>query len=261
MNDARAAARERRPPMRLVTYNVRRCLGIDGTLSCARVADVLAACDADVIALQELDVGRVRSGGADQAEAIARRLGVKELFFHPAWRNENEHYGDAILTRLPAKLFHAGVLPTAGLTRREPRGALWAQVDTGSGTLHVVNTHFGLGPRERMAQALAMLGPEWLGQLDPADPAILLGDLNSMPGGRVYRKLASNLTDVPAQLGRAGPTFPTGRPLIRIDHVFATRGVEPREAEVIATPLARVASDHLPLAVAIDVPEATGASA
>lgn len=261
MNPAGAVVRAQRPPMRLVTYNVRRCLGIDGTLSCARIADVLHACDADVIALQELDVGRVRSGGADQAETIARRLGARELFFHPAWRNENEHYGDAILTRLPAKLLRADALPTAGLTRREPRGALWAQVDTGSGRLHVVNTHFGLGPRERMAQALAMLGPQWLGQLDPTEPAILLGDLNSMPGGRVYRKLASRLTDVPAHLGRAKPTFPTGRPLIRIDHVFATRGVRAREAEVIATPLARLASDHLPLLVAIDVPEATGVSA
>jgi endonuclease/exonuclease/phosphatase family metal-dependent hydrolase len=77
---------------RILTYNVHRCLGRDGHLSPARIAEVIAACEADIVALQELDIGRVRSGGVDQAEAIARELGM-HMHFHPALTVMEEHAG------------------------------------------------------------------------------------------------------------------------------------------------------------------------
>lgn len=237
------------PGFRLVTYNVRRCLGIDGILSVQRIADVIAECEADVIALQELDVGRSRSAGVDQAGEIARLLGIDTHFFHPAWMRETELYGDAILTRLPARLVRAAALPTPGLIRREPRGAVWVEVEAGGVPVQVLNTHFGLGFRERVAQARAILGPDWLGGIAEDEPVVLAGDLNSMPGGPAYRSIAARLVDVPAGVGCARPTFPTGRPVFRIDHVFASRALSARRAEVVASPLARLASDHRPISV------------
>ena len=57
--------------LRILSYNVHRCLGIDGQLSPARIAEVIASCEADIVALQEIDVKRARTRGVDQAQAIA----------------------------------------------------------------------------------------------------------------------------------------------------------------------------------------------
>jgi endonuclease/exonuclease/phosphatase family metal-dependent hydrolase len=65
---------------------VHRCVGVDGRLSPERIAEVIASCQADIVALQELDVCRARTGGVDQAHMIARRLGM-EMHFHPALRS------------------------------------------------------------------------------------------------------------------------------------------------------------------------------
>ncbi|MBK3396192.1 endonuclease/exonuclease/phosphatase family protein [Methylobacterium sp. IF7SW-B2] len=238
--------------LRVLTYNVRRCLGGDGRIDPARIAAVIAACRADVVALQELDVGRARSGGIDQAEAIAARLGMRS-HFHPALRVMEELYGDAILTALPCRLVRAEGLPErAG---REPRGALWAAVAVGDAEVQVVTTHLGLGRHERAAQTDALLGPRFLG--DPAcrDPVVLLGDFNALPGSAVHRRLSERLPDAEGSVRRAWarPTFPARLPLLRIDHVFVSRGVAVREVRRVQGRLARTASDHLPLVADLDL--------
>ena len=96
-----------------MTYNVHRCLGSDGTTSPSRIAEVLASCEPDIVALQELDVNRARSGGVDQAEAIARELGM-HMHFHPAFEVLDERYGDALLTARPVTLLRAERLPGSG---------------------------------------------------------------------------------------------------------------------------------------------------
>ena len=93
-----------------MTYNVHRCRGVDRSWSPERIAQVIASCHPDIVALQELDVGRARSGHIDQAEVIARDLGMDVQFF-PAMRVMEELYGDAILSRLPARLVKADSLP------------------------------------------------------------------------------------------------------------------------------------------------------
>jgi endonuclease/exonuclease/phosphatase family metal-dependent hydrolase len=85
-------------PFRIMTYNVHRCIGTDGKLSPQRNAEVIAACDPDVVALQELDVGRLRTGNIDQAAFMAKALGMQP-HFHPALRELGEQCGDAILTK------------------------------------------------------------------------------------------------------------------------------------------------------------------
>jgi endonuclease/exonuclease/phosphatase family metal-dependent hydrolase len=241
--------------MRVLSYNVRRCLGTDGVVSPARIADVIASCTPDVVALQELDVRRARSGGADQAQEIAGALDARHVFFHPALRVLEEEYGDAIITMLPSRLVRTGALPQAGrFLTSEPRGAIWAAVSNGGSELQVINTHLGLTRVERRAQATALLGPHWLGHPDCRGPAILVGDFNSLPGGRVHRALTARLRDAHGEAsGKTRPanTFPSSFPLVRIDHVFAGTGVEVVSAEVVRTALSRVASDHLPLLVEI----------
>jgi endonuclease/exonuclease/phosphatase family metal-dependent hydrolase len=228
---------------------VHRCLGTDGQLSPKRIAEVIARFEPDLVALQELDVGRVRTGTVDQAHEVAHQLGMS-FHFHPSLRVMGELYGDAILTLRPCTLVKAGPLPgLRGMRNLEPRGALWAAIDVAGVTLQVINTHLGLAARERLAQIDALLGPDWLGHPACQEPMILIGDLNMLPRSRAYRRLSGHLVDAQrAQPDpRPRPTFPSRLPMFRIDHAFVGRGVEVIGSAVPHTPLTRVASDHLPL--------------
>jgi endonuclease/exonuclease/phosphatase family metal-dependent hydrolase len=245
---------------RILTYNVHRCLGTDGRLSPERIADVIAAYEPDVVALQELDVGRLRSGGVDQAHAIARALGM-HVHFHASLRVLEEQYGNAILTHRPSQLVKAEALP--GWVRRpslEPRGALWASVQLGGTEVQVINTHLGLRRHERLAQIDTLLGAHWLGHPACREPVILLGDFNATPRGRVYRRLAARLCDAQAEarLPKPKATFPSRLPMLRIDHVFVSRAIRVLRVETVRTPLARIASDHLPLLVEFQIVHGKG---
>ena len=235
---------------RIMTYNVHRCVGTDGRLDVRRVAEVIAESEPDIVALQELDVGRARTRGVDQAHAIAQMLGMRSRF-HPALKVEEELYGDALLTALPERLIQAGPLPgLPSLPRLEPRGALWAAIEVDGRELNVVTTHLGLLAREQQAQTEALMGPEWLGRTRDLDACILLGDFNATSTSAAYRRIRTRFDDVQKERrGRNIPTFPSLFPMLRIDHVFIGAAVEVLGVHVPATPLARAASDHLPLVV------------
>ena len=247
--------------VRLATYNVHRCVGTDRKLDVERVAEVIAACNADIVALQELDVGRRRTGHVDQAHRLAELLKMKS-HFHPAMYVEEERYGDAILTALPERRVRTGGLP--GLPRfrgLEPRGALWVAVDIGGGVeLQVINTHLGLVPREQQLQAAALMGEDWMASEAFTAPAVLLGDFNASPVSKTYRMLTSVIRDAQAGGARAPTaTFPSGFPFMRIDHVFVAGAVTVTRVESPFDARARAASDHLPLVVELEIPPSPAA--
>ena len=247
---------------RIMTYNVHRCHGIDGLLSPQRIASVILSCGPDIVALQELDVGRARTGGIDQAQAIAQELGMF-VHFHPALGMAGELYGDAVLTVEPMKLVNAGALPSRPRRRSlEPRGALWASIQVDGIEVQLFNTHLSLDRLERLMQIEALLGREWLGHPRCRDPAILVGDFNTLPRSRAYRRLATHLRDAQSSYpgSRPRPTFPSRLPFLRIDHVFVSPSIDVVDVTVPRTMLARVASDHLPLVVDFGVRSPTGGS-
>ena len=258
-----AGARSSRPTdrtrrgVRILTYNVHGCVGLDGRLSPERIARVIARHDPDVVALQELDVRRSRSGGRDQARAIADALGMA-LEFHPTVSTVDEHFGDAVLSPHPLRRVRAGALPGIGL---EPRGAIWVEVDVPDRdgtvrTLQVLNTHFSLDPRERAMATDALLGPDWLGHASARADVVLCGDFNALTWFPSLRRLRHRLADAQSGLDghRPRPTWFGRFPIGRIDHVL----VDPRwtvlHVEVPADALARVASDHRPLVVDVAAP-------
>ena len=236
---------------RIVTYNVHRCVGVDRRLDVGRVAAVIAELKPDIVALQEVDVGRARSGGVDQAHELAQRLDMT-FHFNAAMRVEEERYGDAILTCWPERLVKAAPLPGVRPTMvLEPRGALWICVDLDGAPLQVINTHLGLTPREQHKQAAALGGAEWLRRADCAAPAILLGDFNATTASAAYRALTARLRDarraLPTEVVAA--TFPSRMPFLRIDHVFVSAGIVVKAVIAARSQLTRIASDHLPLVV------------
>ena len=242
---------------RVMTYNVHSCIGMDGRHDHRRIAQVIRECDPDIVALQELETGRVRSGGLDQAHSIAHDLEML-YHFHPSIEVEEEKYGDAILTRHHMRLVRAAKLP--GLNNRswlEPRGALWVELEFQGRNIQVLNTHLSLHPRERTLAAEALLGNDWLGNPACAPFRVLCGDFNAGPLSPVCRRLNRVLRD--AQIGcadhRPKCTFYSKLPFSRIDHVYVDPHMRIVQASVPSTPETRVASDHLPLIVDLQLPE------
>ncbi|WP_430255092.1 endonuclease/exonuclease/phosphatase family protein [Neorhizobium sp. DAR64872/K0K18] len=236
--------------LKILSYNVHSCIGTDRRLDPARIADVISELKPDIIGLQELDVGRSRTGGVDQVDIIAREVEMN-YHFHAALHVAEERYGDAILTSLPLKVIKADMLSSIG----EQRGAVWVEIDVGGKPLQVFNTHLGLRGKDRMAQMTELTGPDWLGGLEKENPArILIGDFNSTPITRTYRHAAKRLTDVQTALVKPWrATFPSRFPLLRLDHIFVSDSIKVIDAEVISTPLTRRASDHLPLLATIEI--------
>ncbi|EJT02205.1 endonuclease/exonuclease/phosphatase family protein [Rhizobium sp. CCGE 510] len=230
--------------IKLLTYNVHSCVGNDRKLDPGRIASVIAAAGADIIALQEVDVLRRRTGGIDQAHTIASLLEM-QAHFHPALSIAEEQYGDAIITALPTGAVKAGPLPSIG----EQRGALSVEILVGDRKMLVVNTHLGLRGRERMRQMTTLLNSGWLrGKGDEPLPTILCGDFNAIPASATYRLATRSLKDA-QRAGKARPraTYPSRYPLMRLDHIFVSDDLIVKQATVLDNRLTRVASDHLPL--------------
>ncbi|THD61434.1 endonuclease/exonuclease/phosphatase family protein [Phenylobacterium sp.] len=240
---------------RIVTYNVHRCVGNDRKLDVGRVADVLAQLEPDIVALQELDVGRARTGHVDQAHQIAERLDMA-CHFNAALTVEEERYGDAILTGFPERLVKSGPLPGYGpIPQLEPRGALWVEVEIDGAPVQIINTHLGLVPREQQIQAAFLAGPTWLQHPHCQGPKILLGDFNATATSVVYRTFLKGLSPARRLAKTQTPTatFPSPLPVLRIDHLFVSPEIRVTDVFAPFAPITRVASDHLPLVMDFEV--------
>lgn len=234
---------------RILTYNVHRCVGTDRRLDVGRVADAIARLNPDIVALQELDVGRARTGGVDQAHQIADRVDMV-CHFHAALKVEEELYGDAILTAYPERLVKVGPLPGhPRIPQLEPRGALWVEVMIDGAPVQIINTHLGLVPREQRIQARFLAGPDWLEDPGCRGPRILLGDFNATGGSIVYRTFTAGLAAARGLSPKPSPTatFPSPLPVLRIDHLFVSPDIQVLDVFAPFEPITRLASDHLPL--------------
>jgi endonuclease/exonuclease/phosphatase family metal-dependent hydrolase len=243
--------------LRVVTYNVHYCRGLDGRFAPERIARVLHDLDADIIALQELDSGRRRSRGEDQLAYLADKLGMHACFC-PSIELGTERYGHGLLSRHPIEIRRRGRLPDGGRRRIEPRDAMAAATTFFDHEIMLFGTHLGLAPSERAAQIDFLLERDWLGGVTFHQPAMFLGDLNLTPGGGLYRRLvapwhgrngAAPFRDVQAHAFAhvACKTFPSFLPVRRLDHIFVTPHFEVLHVEAPANQLTRRASDHLPL--------------
>ena len=238
--------------VRVMTYNIHSCRGLDGKIRPERIARVINHFDPDIVAVQEVDAHRPRSGGHDQAQLIADHLRMSHVF-QAMFEEEKELYGIAIFSKYPFKVIKAARLSTPSRRfLREARGAIWVQLEfDGRRPFHLINTHFGLGRDEKRRQADEILGKSWLGNIPPNEPVILCGDFNSGPRSKPYRKLQTRLRDVQhaAEYHKPRATFVSIKPFMRIDHIFVSPHFAVESIELPDTPTAVIASDHLPLCV------------
>ena len=239
----------------LVSYNIHSGIGTDGRFDLHRVGEVLREINADIIALQEVGDFRGRRRREDQPEHLAELLGLHMAFGPNVVRN-GRRYGNAILTRLP-------ILKSqnydSGVQGREPRGALRCDLDLGEGRpLHVFCLHLGLslGERRRAGGAAAVGGhPPGRGAQGSGGGVRRLQLLGQRAGARA---------GAPGDPRRArwswaqpSRTYHSRLPLLRLDRIFVDAGVRPaRPSAPTASPLAAVASDHLPLVMRFEAPVA-----
>ena len=221
------------PRFRVVTFNVRHGLGLDGRQDLQRTARVLRELAPDIAGLQELDEDAERSGGIDQAAWLAGALGMWSASA-PA-RGRRAHERVALLSRHPIVGAEARWFWDGG-SRGEPRGAVVAEIATTAGPVRCAVAHLSTRPLERAREwrALAAMMASLPG------PALLFLDANSSrlaPLGRV-----ASMHPPP---GRPPATFPAERPSKPVDWVLARAPA--RHLEPAWTPVRGTCSDHLPL--------------
>jgi endonuclease/exonuclease/phosphatase family metal-dependent hydrolase len=222
-----------RSGIRIASYNTHGGIGRDGHFVPKRIADVLKEMDADIIALQEVEN---RATGFDMLAYLKGETGF-EAIAGPTLLRRGADYGNGLLTRF--KVMSVQRINLC-VDRCEPRGAIDVELDCGGTPMRVLATHLGLRPAERREQIQRLLRTL---ESDRPLPTILMGDINEwFLWGRPLRWMHRHFEETPSP-----PTFPAGFPIFALDRMW----VKPRglltKMEVHATPLARRASDHLPL--------------
>lgn len=237
--------------MRIVTYNVHKCRGMDRREHPARIAEVLRETNADVVALQEVLSVQSSARERDQARFLAEELG---MHYHVG-ENRRLHggaYGNVTLSRLPFREVHNYDITWSG---RERRGCLRADFAVEAGEagapqlLHVFNIHLGTAFIERRHQARRLVGEEILNNSELQGARVALGDFNEWTRGLATRLLGTHLqsADVRYHLKRAR-TYPGVLPFLHLDHVYYDgASLELLRLTLHRSRTALVASDHLPL--------------
>lgn len=231
--------------MRVLTYNVHGCVGLDRKRQPERIIEVLASLDADVMGLQEVE-GRQSRSRIDQAEHLAAKLNVN-LVEGPLLIEGTGGYGNALLTRHPVLSVDRRVYKRPG---SQARGLLDVDIDHPKlGTLRIVATHLEVRDHRIRATQFRELKQLVEERLDV--PTILVGDLNEWWN----RRLALRALDRTIQFLHSPATFPSRLPLLRLDRIALRhlRSTDPASrAQRIENRLTRVASDHLPLVADIE---------
>jgi len=231
-------------PFSLVSWNIHSGIGTDGLFDLHRTGDVLRKLQPDLIALQEVGDYRGRAPRGSQPELLAERLGLN-MAYGPNVEVEGRRYGNAILSRLPLLESRNYDLT---VKRREPRGALRCDLDLGHGrALHLFCLHLGLTAGERRAQETLLLSADLLRDAARSDPVVVCGDFNYWSNGPVPALVRNALHDAALLLRSSARTYPSRLPLFRLDRIFVDDGIKPLSIQPDRSPLAVVASDHLPL--------------
>ena len=229
-------------PIRVVTYNIHKCVGVDGRYDPARVVAVLREIDADIACLQEVGARRGIGRHSDQWTYLGEATG-RRVILGAGIRDHRGRFGNAILTRFPIMAARSIDLTVAG---HDPRGAIDADLMVGDRVLRVIATHFGLRAAERRLQAnrlMTLLGGAWKASRREVDAVLLMGDLNEWRG----RSGAIRAFDRRLGPSVAERTFPSWMPVLALDRIYAGGPAMLHGVSVYRSPLARLASDHLPL--------------
>ena len=230
--------------LRVASYNIHKAVGLDRKRDPERILSVLHEIDADVIALQEADrrIGQ-RASVLPRAAIDDTHWRVVEVARRP--RSIGWH-GNAILVRrdIDVRSGEALDLPTL-----EPRGAACGEIEIEGRVMRIIGTHLDLSGLRRRDQIRAML--DHVGACKRDLPTVILGDFNQW--GRQTGAMREFGEDW--QVVTPGRSYPSRQPLATLDRIVISRHWRCEGTEVHHTPLAAVASDHLPIVAELKLPK------
>ena len=207
-----------------------------------RIGDLLA--DFDLVALQEVDGGSMRSGYINQVEYLAQQ-GAFPYWYQQLNRNLGRfaQHSNGVLSRLRPTLLEDHPLPGP-----PGRGAIFLCLGEGEHALGVVMMHLALGARTRTRQ-LAYIRE----RVSEFRHLVLMGDMNTHAVDLLEN---SPLRDLGLIAPQVEATFPSWRPQRCLDHILLSSELELGRVDVLSQPI----SDHLPVAVEIRLPETRNAA-
>lgn len=226
---------QQQQPFRVASYNIRKCIGLDRKRRPGRTLDVIAALDADVVALQEADkrlgnrpatLDRAEIGRSTDLEPVELAINDTSLGWH----------GNAILVRKGVTVQAVDRIEMPGF---EPRGAVLVELVMAIGPMRIIATHLGLTRQMRRAQLQTIV--ESVG-LRAAMPTLVLGDFNEWMADRGLEPLQADFA-----VHAPGRSFHAARPVAALDRIAASKGLRLLDAGVTETEKTRRASDHLPV--------------
>lgn len=230
----------------IASYNIHKAVGLDRRFDPSRIISVIREIDADVIAVQEANqrFGQ-RSCLLDLAN-LERECGLVPV---PLESEEQKHgwHGNLVLFR-DGEVTDAHRLDLPGV---EPRGAMMIDLTLKSGPLRIIAAHLGLLRRCRAQQVETLVR---LAEPEDGRPTLLIGDLNEWRLGA--RSALRGLEPTFGPLHATIPSFPSRFPFLPLDRVLANPHNLISSVELHDTPLARIASDHLPIKAGIRLAEA-----
>lgn len=222
---------------KVASYNIHKGVGTDRKRDPARILRVLHEVDADIVCLQEADL---RFGS--RASVLPRFLIEGHSDYLPVpldvQGDSMGWHGNAILAKAGIAVESHDIIHIPCL---EPRGVVTATLRLGSASVSVFGMHLDLSGlwRVRQARAIASLADTARGQ----GATVLMGDLNEWRANAgAFREFGKHFT-----LLDPGPSFPSRRPLGRLDRIMHCGALALRDCGVHRSALAAAASDHLPV--------------
>ncbi len=219
----------------VASYNIHKGVGTDRRRDLDRTAAVIAEIGADILALQEVDTRFGTRTGLLDLDSIRRDLGLIPIPLDQTGPAHGWHGNLLLVRNALVQQVHKLILPGF-----EPRGAIITDLKVNGQPLRVVNTHLGLLPRSRAAQARAIL--DKVASL-PDRPTLLMGDLNEWSRtATMFRTFAEQFS-----VSAPPPSFPSRYPLLPYDRIMSCHKGLLQDVAPHDSPLARKASDHLPI--------------
>lgn len=235
--------------IRVMAYNIHHANppSKPGLIDIDAIAKAIKDQDPDLVALQEVDVNTVRSGKFNQAEEIAKRLGMS-FFFAKAIDHEGGDYGVAILSKFPMSETRINRLPTEASTKGEPRVLATAKITLPNGKfIRFGSTHMDA----QKADTNRELQIKEINRIAAGEklPFIIAGDFNAPPGSTVIDLLDQGFT---RSCQQCEFTIPVLKPNKTIDFIAFTPKAKFIAQSTTVIP-ERYASDHLPVVAVVQV--------
>ncbi|MCK0149726.1 endonuclease/exonuclease/phosphatase family protein [Marivita sp. S6314] len=225
--------------MRIVSYNIRKAVGLDWRRDPLRIIRVLEALDADVVALQEADKRLGARPAVLPEDALHDHTGLRALQIDDG--PSSGWHGNAILVRDGWSVRQTERFSLPGI---EPRGALRADLSGPDGAFTIVGTHLGLRRPCRQLQLSHLMTS--IG--DDAPRTILAGDMNEWSP-----RIGFGILDGVFDVVKPGRSFHTTRPVASLDRFALGRELTYKDSGVYREGEAKRASDHLPVWIDLDI--------